>query len=485
MVVNAVDDVVRCLTFTETYEHVHLVPAPFQSSRQFGDVGRHRANRNAMEAFPGEVRDLQGNLVVSERHPRYAQARSSFAHSRLSPITKPPSRKSRPRLASLLLRQKVLKAPASEPLRKHPRGSRRCAACHCRFNADSALAPWQGSAISICPIPTGHASHTALVCLGPPSASYPIAERQRSSYPFAPAISPMLHSIVLVKQVPDTANISGKVMNDDGTVNRSKLPAVFNNEDRVALELALRVRDKYGGKVTALTMGPPRASDVLRECLFMGADAACLISDRKFAGADTLATSYVLARAVRKLEPYDLVFAGRQAIDGDTAQVGPQTAEKLKLPQITYVEEIRAIDDGAVTVRRRIDGGFEILRSRLPALLTVVKGAAETRPFSAKRLLTYKNAKTLTDLEKLADDNSLLYVDKLVDDASAKGLFIRTFTADDLDIEPTRCGLRGSPTRVLKIESVVLAARQRESIPATPEGLRRLVDALHQDHILG
>lgn len=295
----------------------------------------------------------------------------------------------------------------------------------------------------------------------------------------------MLHSIVLVKQVPDTANITGKVMNDDGTVNRSKLPAVFNSEDRVALELALRVRDRFGGRVSVITMGPTRASDVLRECLFMGADAAYLISDRKFAGADTLATSYVLSRAVEKLAPYDLVFAGRQAIDGDTAQVGPQTAEKLALPQVTYAEQILDVRDGKATIRRHIDGGYEVLETRIPALITVIKGAAEARPFSAKRLMTYKNAKTLTDLEKLAEENSLLYVDKLTEEFRSKNLFIETFTAADLNVEEERCGLKGSPTRVHKIESVVLAGRDRENIEPTRDGLGKLVESLYHDHILG
>lgn len=295
----------------------------------------------------------------------------------------------------------------------------------------------------------------------------------------------MLHSIVLVKQVPDTANITGKVMNDDGTVNRSKLPAVFNSEDRVALELALRVRDRFGGRVSVVTMGPPRASDVLRECLFMGADAAYLISDRKFAGADTLATSYVLSKAVQKLAPYDFVFAGRQAIDGDTAQVGPQTAEKLNLTQVTYAEQVLDVKDGKATIRRHIDGGYEILETRMPALVTVLKGAADPRPFSAKRLMTYKNAKTLIDLEKMAEENSLLYLDKLTEEFRGQKLFIDTFTADDLEVDAERCGLKGSPTRVYKIESVVLAGRERENVEPTRDGLAKLVDSLYHDHILG
>lgn len=295
----------------------------------------------------------------------------------------------------------------------------------------------------------------------------------------------MYHSIVLVKQVPDTANISGKVMNDDGTVNRAKLPAIFNHEDRVALELALRVRDRYGGTVSAVTMGPPRAGDVLRECLYMGADKVYLVTDRKFAGADTLATSYVLSRAIDKLGAYDFIFAGRQAIDGDTAQVGPQTAEKLKIPQITYAEEILKVEDRTATVRRKIDGGYEILRCKLPILFTVVHEAVQPRPFSAKRVMAYKNARTLFDLEKLAEDNPLLYADRLVHEQRQRNLFIETFTAEDLEVEPARCGIKGSPTKVHKIESVVLGGNEHATIEPTKHGLGQLIDALARDHLFG
>jgi electron transfer flavoprotein beta subunit len=293
-----------------------------------------------------------------------------------------------------------------------------------------------------------------------------------------------MHSIVLVKQVPDTANITGKVMNEDGTVNRNKLPAVFNHEDRVALEIALRVKDRYGGSVAALTMGPPRASDVLREALYMGADRAILVTDRKFAGADTLATSYVLSQAIKKLGRFDLVFAGRQAIDGDTAQVGPQTAEKLGIPQITYAEEVLDVSDGRITVKKKIDGGFEILRSRLPALVTVLKDAAPPRPYRAKRMMACKNAKSLIDLERMVDDNSLLRLDELVDEHQRRGLYIETFTADDLDVELDRIGLKGSPTRVYKVESVMLAANASRRLDARREALGQLVDELIADHIL-
>ena len=295
----------------------------------------------------------------------------------------------------------------------------------------------------------------------------------------------MFNSIVLVKQVPDTANISGKVMKDDGTVNRAKLPAIFNHEDKVALELALRVKELYGGTVTAITMGPPRASDILRECLFMGADKVYLISDRKFAGADTLATSYVLSEAIKKIGNYDFVFAGRQAIDGDTAQVGPQTAEKLDIPQITYVEEILSAKKDKITIKKKIDGGYEIVETSLPVLLTVVKGAAESRPYSAKRIMAYKNAKSLTDLEGMTEGNSLLYTDKLVHEFQEKNLFIPTFTMDELKLDVDRCGVKGSPTKVYKIESVVLAGGNHLKVENTKTGIGNLIDQLLADHIFG
>ena len=293
------------------------------------------------------------------------------------------------------------------------------------------------------------------------------------------------NSIVMVKQVPDTANISGQVMKEDGTVNRAKLPAIFNHEDRVAIELALQIKDKFGGKVTAITMGPPRASDILRECLYMGADEAYLISDRKFAGADTLATSYVLSEAIKKIGSYDFVFAGRQAIDGDTAQVGPQTAEKLHIPQITYSEEILGIKDGSVQIKRKIDGGFEVLESKLPLLVTVIKDAVSPRPFKARRVMAYKNARTLLELEKLTEGNSLLYIDQLKDDYVNKGLYIHTLTMDDLKLDESRCGVHGSPTKVHKVESVVLAGGSHEMIEPTKEGISHLIDQLLEDHILG
>jgi len=292
-------------------------------------------------------------------------------------------------------------------------------------------------------------------------------------------------SVVLVKQVPDTANISGQVMKPDGTVNRAMLPAIFNPEDKVALELALQTRDKFGGEVIALTMGPPKASELLRECLYMGTDKVILISDRKFAGADTLATSYVLSEAIKKIGSFDMIFAGRQAIDGDTAQVGPQTAEKLDLPQVTYTEKIVDINKNKITIKRRIDGGHEVLESPLPLLITVIKDAAIPRPFKATRVMAYKNARSLVELEKMVEGNSLLYIEDLKDEYIAKSLFIDTLTMDELSVEANRCGLHGSPTKVFKIDSVVLGGGEHIKIEPTKEGLGQLVDKLMVDHIFG
>jgi electron transfer flavoprotein beta subunit len=292
-------------------------------------------------------------------------------------------------------------------------------------------------------------------------------------------------SIVLVKQVPDTAHISGQVMKPDGTVNRAMLPAIFNPEDKVALEMALQTREKFGGEVTAITMGPPKASEVLRECLYMGADKTVLISDRKFAGADTLATSYVLSEAIKKIGVFDLIFAGRQAIDGDTAQVGPQTAEKLGLGQVTYAERIENIQKKKITIRRKIDGGHEVLECNMPLLITVIKDAGVPRPFKARRVMAYKNARTLVELEKMVEGNSLLYIDDLKEEYISKSLFIETLTMDELQLDAQRCGLNGSPTKVFKVDSVVLGGGEHIKIDPSKEGISLLVDKLMDDHIFG
>jgi electron transfer flavoprotein beta subunit len=291
--------------------------------------------------------------------------------------------------------------------------------------------------------------------------------------------------MVLVKQVPDTASITGKAMKDDGTVNRAALPAIFNPEDLNALEMALQVKDEHGAEVTVLTMGPPRAADVLREALYRGADKAILLSDRKFAGADTLATSYALQRAVQHAGEFDLVFCGRQAIDGDTAQVGPQVAEKLGLPQITYAQSVLSLEKDEITVRRAFARGTETVRCSLPCLLTVVGSANRPRPPSGRRAIVQKLAATPLEydalLEKWPEFESEQKLDSYLGD---RGLRIPVWSAADVEVDEDRVGLAGSPTRVLKVDYVVLGASDSREIEASPEGVAQLFEQLAADYIV-
>ena len=192
--------------------------------------------------------------------------------------------------------------------------------------------------------------------------------------------------IVLIKQVPDTTAVTSKAMKDDGTLNRTALPAVFNPEDLNALEMALQIKDQYGGSVVAVTMGPPSAAEILRDALYLGADRVILLTDIVFAASDTLATSYVLSCAIRKIGSFDLIMCGRQAIDGNTAQVGPQVAEKLGMNQMTYVEAIENVTSRAITAWRSIEEGKELVESSLPVLMTVTDTAAIPLPQSVKRI---------------------------------------------------------------------------------------------------
>jgi electron transfer flavoprotein beta subunit len=310
---------------------------------------------------------------------------------------------------------------------------------------------------------------------------------------------PQLRIVVLVKQVPDTQNVTGEAMKEDGTINRSALPAVFNPEDLNALEEALRLRDRLGARVTVITMGPPAAAQVLRESLYRGADEVILLTDKAFAGADTLATSYALSRAVQKAGGCDLVICGRQAIDGDTAQVGPQTAEKLGMPQITCVSRIDELAPpsanadngrGSVTATRSIEGGFETLTSSLPCLLTVTSEANEPRPASVKLVMTYKNvsAEALPDYDDsyLDPGNEAAEVCMVSRDGRPV-CRARIVQWDHEAIEADRelLGLRGSPTRVKEIESVVLAQSEARMVTADEAGISELVHELIEEHILG
>ena len=293
-------------------------------------------------------------------------------------------------------------------------------------------------------------------------------------------------SVVLVKQVPDTKNITGDAMTPEGTINRAALPTVFNPEDLNALEMALQVRDKEGGEVTVITMGPPSAADILRDSLFRGADRVVLLSDRKFAGADTLATSYALACAIRKIGDVDLVFAGRQAIDGDTAQVGPQTAEKLGIPQITYAEAIMKLEGRSIVVRRALDQGTEMVKCSLPCLLTVVSSANEARPASVRRRIGYKLAATkLEHKALLAARPSFGTEEELGAYLAERGLAIPVWSAADIGAEEAKLGLAGSPTQVYKINFVVLEGTESKEIAPTAQGIKELVQELVREYIVG
>jgi len=284
--------------------------------------------------------------------------------------------------------------------------------------------------------------------------------------------------IVLAKQVPDTKAVGANAMNPDGTVNRAALPAVFNPEDLNALELALQIRDIYGGSVTVITMGLPKACDILREALYRGADRVILLTDRRAAASDTLATSYILSCAIRRLARYDLILCGRQAIDGDTAQVGPQVAEKLHLPQVTYVEKLESLDGMTLTVRRNIGAGWERLRVNLPVLLTVMDIANQPRPAGAKRLMKYKKAQAPAELGPSPDPATL-------DHLGRRGLLIEQWNLDDVCADLRWCGRDGSPTKVHRIQSVVLRASGFKQVSPTDDGIRRLVHELIEDHTIG
>ena len=295
-----------------------------------------------------------------------------------------------------------------------------------------------------------------------------------------------IHSVVLVKQVPDTHNVTGDVMTKDGTMNRGALPAIFNPEDLNALEMALQIRADHGGSVTVITMGPPKAANILRDSLFRGADRVVLLTDRKFAGADTLATSYVLQLAVEKLGRFDLVLCGRQAIDGDTAQVGPQTAEKLGIPQITYAETIVDIDATHITAERALDSGSEIVRCKMPVLLTVVGSANTPRPASVRRQMERKLAAIPSEYAAIRKEWPEFESDEALDAyLTRRDLKIPVWTAEDIGATEGSIGLAGSPTQVHKINFVVLESTESKTISPTPEAIAAMVAELIHEYIVG
>jgi electron transfer flavoprotein beta subunit len=255
-----------------------------------------------------------------------------------------------------------------------------------------------------------------------------------------------MNIIVPVKQVPESSNV--KMDKETGTVIRAGVETVVNPLDLYALETALRLKERYGGTVTALSMGPPQALRVLKEAAAMGCDAGALISDRAFGGSDTWATSYILSRGIRKIGGFDIIIAGERATDGDTAQVGPGIAAWLDIPAATYVSKIEKIEKGRIHLERLVEEGYQMLSVPLPCLVTVVKEIA------VPRLPTLKG--------KLR----------------SKELDIPVFTAGDLDLNPAYTGLKGSPTRVVKIDTPKLTRGGRVVSALDEESLSAAVDSL-------
>ena len=289
--------------------------------------------------------------------------------------------------------------------------------------------------------------------------------------------------VVLAKQVPDTHNVGKDAMKEDGTINRAALPAIFNPDDLKALEMALACKDALKDimpvKVTIITMGPPRAAEIVRESMFRGADNGIVISDKRFAGSDTLATSYALSAAVKKLGHVDLVFSGRQAIDGDTAQVGPQVAEKLELAQITYAEELVSMTENEITIKRRLDRGVETVKTSFPVLITVHGNANDCRPRHAKRVIMYKNASSISELSAISNQQSVL---ELLE--KRPFLKIEEWNADDINPDFSRLGMSGSPTKVKSIENVVLTSKENKKINNSESEINELMKELVTAHII-
>ncbi len=285
--------------------------------------------------------------------------------------------------------------------------------------------------------------------------------------------------IVLAKQVPDTRNVGKDAMKADGTVNRAVLPAIFNPEDLNALEQALQIKDSYPGtKITILTMGPGRAAEVIREGLYRGADDGVLLTDRAFAGADTLATSYALSMAIRKISDFDIIISGRQAIDGDTAQVGPQVAEKLGIPQVTYAETIESIEGRKIQIKRRLENGVETVSATLPILITVNGSAKACRPRNAKLLQKYKHAKTITERQVENIDYIDIYSERPY-------LNLTEWGVADVDADVALCGLSGSPTKVKRIENVSFQAKENKRLSDSDDDINELMKELIDNHTIG
>ena len=291
-----------------------------------------------------------------------------------------------------------------------------------------------------------------------------------------------LKIVVLAKQVPDTRNVGPDAMTPEGTVNRAALPAVFNPDDLNALEQALRLKEQFpGSTISVVTMGLPKSAEVIRESLYRGADAGYVVTDRCLGGADTLATSYTLSQAIKKIGDFDIILGGRQAIDGDTAQVGPQIAEKLGLTQVTYAEEIVSLCEECrkVTIKRHIDGGVETVEAPLPLVVTVNGSAAPCRPRNAKRVMKYKNA--TVPAERPAEQAEAIAA--LV--AAKPYLNITQWGAADIEADLKQVGKAGSPTNVKTVKNIVFKAKESRSMTGSDAEIENLMVELLNDKIIG
>ncbi|MBR1682711.1 MAG: electron transfer flavoprotein subunit beta/FixA family protein [Bacteroidaceae bacterium] len=295
-----------------------------------------------------------------------------------------------------------------------------------------------------------------------------------------------LKIVVLAKQVPDTRNVGKDAMTAEGTVNRAALPAIFNPEDLNALEQALRLKEQHpGSTVGVLTMGPPRAGEIIRQGLYRGADTGWLLTDRLFAGADTLATSYALATAIKKIGDVDIVIGGRQAIDGDTAQVGPQVAQKLGLNQVTYAEEI-SVKDGVATIKRHIDGGVETVEAPLPVVITVNGSAAPCRPRNAKLTMAHKWDHCPLEVAPPAPPvGGDAQAAEMPPAGGLRGAVLNQWSVADVDGDPAQCGLAGSPTKVKAVKNIVFQAKESKTLTASDADVEGMIKELLDEKIIG
>jgi electron transfer flavoprotein beta subunit len=291
-----------------------------------------------------------------------------------------------------------------------------------------------------------------------------------------------LKIVVLAKQVPDTRNVGPDAMTPEGTVNRAALPAVFNPDDLNALEQALRLKDQFpGSTISVVTMGLPKSAEIIREALYRGADEGYVVTDRTLGGADTLATSYTLAQTIKKIGNYDIIICGRQAIDGDTAQVGPQVAEKLGLTQVTYAEEIISLDPEKrkIFIKRHIDGGAETVEAPLPLVVTVNGSAAPCRPRNVKRMMKYKRATIPAERTPEQAEALATMIEK------KPYLNITQWGAQEIDADPAQIGKAGSPTNVKAVRSIIFKAKESKTLTKSDEDIESLMVELLNEKIIG